>query len=164
MSNMTLIPGVELDWLQRSAPALARDIVLGVGSAAGLAQQYGLTPGQWDALRITDFFKGLVSGAVTDLKGKDARSESIRVKALYTVDTVGVISLAEIVTNPNTSSGAKIDAMKELKDLAGLSKKDAVQGATILQPLIQINMTGREPRVVGGSVIDVQPELIQQAS
>lgn len=150
--------GIELAFLRTRAQELARDIVCRIDKAEALAARYGLTPGQWEALRISTFFRQLTARMFTDLSGANGLQERIRIKALYAIDEAVVLDLTATATDPKAPYGARVDAAKLLQEFAGLGKGQAAAGATggsqaSSGPLISIRIGDNREVHIGGEAV-----------
>lgn len=134
--------GIEASFLRRTAPELARDIVLQIDSASNLAASYGLTPVQWASLRASPAFRQMISAAMEELAGPVGVSERVRRQARLVLAECGVLDMAALMGDPKVSAGHRVQAFSELKEVAGLSAKTASSvggGGGFGGPLIQIN-------------------------
>lgn len=155
-----LSSGITLDFLRIKAPDLARDIICKIDKASSLADKYGLEPAQWEALRSSEFFLNLCRRMQADLAGAQGLQERIRIKALYALDETMVLELAAMGSNAGLAAGNRIDAIKELRELAGLVNKGNAGNAnagTAAQatsgPLVVIKMGDNREVHVGGEVV-----------
>lgn len=151
--------GVSVEFLRNKAPFLARDYAMQLAPGPQLAESWGLTPAQWDALVQSPVFLDMVRQANEELATPDGLAEKIRRKAGMVVEQVGVLAAARILTSSTSAPGVVLNALSELKELAGLSKQatNAGLGATS-GPLIQINVNreGKNESMTVG-VIDIPP-------
>lgn len=152
--------GVSVDFLRNKAPFLARDFAMQLAPGPKLAESWGLTLPQWEALSQSAVFLDMVRTANEELASPDGLVEKIRRKAAMAVETVGVLTAAEILTSPNSPPGVKLNALSELKDMAGLSKQATnagLVGAT--GALIQINVSrdGKNDAITIGASPEVPP-------
>ena len=154
METTLLDTGLDLSIIQHKLPLLARDIVLQIDKPAALAVHYGLSVEQWDVLRSQPRFRELVTKALHELKSVDSRQESIRVKALYALDMIGITEMTSLVANENVSANNRIAAFDSLCEIAGVNKKDQNALAPSSQPLVVIHLGPTERAEVGGRVID----------
>lgn len=147
--------GIPADFLRRSAPELARDIVAQLDGAAKLAESYGLTAAQWEALRHTAAFRKLVAEAHTELSGPAGIAERARRKAALAVERFGIADMAGILADTKAGASARIAAFGELKAVAGLDKQQSAMTAPGTSgPLIVISIGGAQPVEIGGKIIE----------
>lgn len=134
--------GIDVKFLQRQAPELARDIVMRLDGARALAHHYGLSDAQWDVLRQWPAFVELIQRATEELTGPLGEVERARRKARLAVAEFGITDMATLMGDPKVSPQHRVAAFSELKEIAGLSGKTNAAGAVAAGmggPLIQIN-------------------------
>lgn len=146
-----LAAGVAVEWLQRSAPELARDIVMQLDGAAALAKAYGLTPEQWAVVQTTASFKKLVEQAMIEMSGALGTQERIKRKAAMALDQVGILDAASMAGDPKINPAVRLGMLEFLADVAGATGKNQAPGAASGGggPLIVIHMPGQSPTQIG---------------
>ena len=151
-------PAIRL--LHMHAPQLARDIALKIDKPSALAEHYGLTTTEWEQLRTSEHFRKMVALAIEELSQRDSRSESIRVKALYALDEVGVIELTRRITDPTAPHGAVVAYSKELREMAGVGTRAERNGEGSFSgtPLVQIIMPSTLSPIPQARIINVDPQ------
>lgn len=140
--------GIAPDFLRRKATELARDIVCGLDRPAKLAEQYGLTPDQWEVLKAWPAFRQLVAEINEELAGSAGTLERAQRRARLAVAEFVVHDMAVISGDPKVAAKDRIAAAEVLVEVAGASAKvQQTAAATGLPvggfgggPLIQIVM------------------------
>lgn len=155
-SPPTLTP-VTADWMRTRAPQLALDLCMGLASPDQLATEYGLTSAQWDYVRLHPVFIEALAAAEQTMNSTEGVAERIRRKAAMVLDRVGVMTMAEVLSNPKAADGVKLNAFDSLVTAAGLGKGSTNVGTGALAgALIQINVNserGRSSVVVGDAPV-----------
>ena len=157
-----------MEFMRRRAPELASDIVCQLDGAANLAAAYGITPTQWEVLRVWPSFQQLVKDANEELGGSAGTPERARRKAALAVAEVGVHDMACIMGSPKSSDRDRIAAMNVLVEVGMLGSKvqmaaatGAASGSSFGGPLIQIVMPDGAQLNVGMVGIDEQRAAIE---
>lgn len=153
MDSTLIDAGLDLDIIQHKLPLLARDIVLQIDRPDALARHHGLNDAQWNTVRSQPAFRDMVAKALQEMKGVDGRAESIRVKALYALDMLGILQVTSLLTDPSLTATARLAAFDSLCTVAGINKKDTQALAPSGQPLVVINL-GDSQTAIGGRVIE----------
>lgn len=126
--------GISMDFMRRSAPELARDIVCQLDTAANLAKAYGLTDAQWQVLRAWPAFRQLVKDTNEELGGSAGTLERARRKAALSVAEFVVQDMATISGDPKVNARDRIAAGQLLVDIGGVSAKTQQALATAGAP------------------------------
>jgi hypothetical protein len=143
MSN-TLTPidvGLSPDFMRRTAPELARDIVLKLDTAAKLAAERGLSPFQWDTLRQWPAFVQMVKNAHEDLGGIAGTVERARRSAQLAVAEYAVTDMVGIMGNPKAREADRIAATEVLMEIGGMTTQ-AQRAAASAAPGAAVNYGG----------------------
>jgi hypothetical protein len=167
MSVVQMTPssvGISPDFMRRTAPELARDIVCQLDNASNLATAYALTPTQWLVLKSWPAFVQMVKEANEELGGSAGTTERARRKASLAIAEIGVHDMAMIMGDPKANNRDRIAAFDQLKDIAVMGSKQqlaaaaAVGGSAIVGggPLINIILpTGTQLQI--GEASTAQP-------
>jgi hypothetical protein len=139
-----------MTFMRQRASRLAFDIVLGLEDASKLATDFGLTEIQWDVLRQWPSFVQMVRSAQEELTGYSGTAVKAQRQAALVMAEVGVMTLSEIMLNKSATNGDRLDAMKQITELSGITSKAAAKsgslpvaegsGGTVGGPLIAIHM------------------------
>lgn len=153
--------GISIDFMRRTAPELARDIVCRLDSASNLALSFGLTAVQWEVLKCWPAFVQMVQEANEELGGSAGTSERARRKAALAVAEVVVQDMAVISGDPKVAARDRIAAAELLKDVACLGSRAQVAAAAaggaavgFGGALIQIVMPGGGQLQIGEAPVD----------
>lgn len=120
--------GLSLDFMRRTAPALARDIVVGLEGAAKVATSYGLNDFQWEVLRQWPAFKQMVQNANEELGGSAGTLERARRQAALAVAEYAVTDMVGIMGDGKAQHKDRIAAATVLMEIGGLTAR--AQAAT----------------------------------
>ena len=169
--------GVDAQWLRRKAPELARDIAIGLDTEEALAAQHGLTDQQWLVVKQWPAFVQSLREAREEMAGSAGTVERARRRAALAIAEVGVQDMAVIMGDPRASTGDRIKAFEQLKDVAVMGSRAQVAAASaggggpvFGGSLIQIVMPGGAQLNVGeideasidpmSNIIDVESERV----
>lgn len=158
--SMTLTPtdvGLDLEFMRRVAPEMARDIVCQLDNASKVAASYGLTDFQWGVLKEWPAFVQLVKNANEELGGTAGTLERARRKAALAVSEFGVTDAVAIMGDPKASHKDKLSALELLVEIGGVTLKAQGVGAG----------NNAAAAVFGGSLINFsipeKPKVIEEA-
>lgn len=141
--------GITMAFMRQRASRLAYDIVLGLEDASKLATDFGLTEIQWSVLKVWPAFVSMVRSAQEELTGYSGVSVKAQRQAALVMAEVGVMTLSEIMLNKSATNGDRLDAMKQITELSGITKGGGTSknvmpvaegGGTVGGPLIAIHM------------------------
>lgn len=155
--------GITLDFMAKTAPSLARDIVLQLDSAHALAAAYGLSPEQWDVLRVAPAFRKMVEAAMSDLSGSKGLDEKIKLQSQMALANGGVLDLAVMASNPAVPFSVRKGCHELLGEFAGVGAKakQSSMGAGYSGPLIRIFLPGSAGTIsVGNSQPVIEGEVL----
>lgn len=163
--------GVDLQFMQRQAAELARDIVLGLDSPAKLAENYGLTPTQWMVLSLWPAFTRMLTQAREELSGPAGVVERAKRKAQLAVAEFVVMDMATISGDRKATNRDRIAAAQTLVDIGGMGSRAQVAAAAVTPgaaasfggPLIQIILPDGATLGVGHVQESPLPALEQDA-
>lgn len=152
--------GIPREFMRRQAPELARDIVAQLAPASKLAEMYGLTTDQWEALKNWPSFRELVATTQMELGGSLGVYERIKRKAALALDTVGVLDVVALAGDAKVTPKDRLAAIDTLKELAGAGKASVSAAGAVVGggPLIQIVMPGGQGAIaIGGPGSGIPP-------
>lgn len=104
------------------SPLLAAELAAGLSSPTTIRTRYGLTKEQWDLLRTNQSFRGILKEALRDWRGDLNAGRRITLKAETLLEEL-LPELYQMVKSEAVPSSEKINAIKQLADLAGRSAK-----------------------------------------
>jgi hypothetical protein len=152
MTDVTLTPfdvGISLDFMRRTAPELARDIVIGLEGAAKLAESYGLNEFQWAVLKRWPAFVQLTVNAREELGGNAGTMERARRQAALAVAEFTVTDMVAIMGDGKAQHKDRIGAAEVLMEIGGFKARQTAAAA----------VPGAAAQYGGGSLIQyVMPE------
>lgn len=116
-----------LDYTHLS-PSICVALAAGLVNPADVPKKYGMTEAQWDKLKQSKFFVGMLKDAGEKFSGEVGASRRITLKSeMLLEDALPVLD--EIVHNPEGSTQSKIDSIKQMSVLAGRTQRAAEGGA-----------------------------------
>lgn len=145
--------GISRDFMLNTAPELAKDIVLQIGSARELAVgHYNLSDAQWEVLKGWPAFRELIARANEELAGAVGMSERIRRQARYALATGGIAQMAGVMHSPKATPQNIIKAGEVLSEIGGVNTKSSTPAGAVINSggsLISISFSGGRPVQVG---------------
>jgi hypothetical protein len=157
--NTPVVTEARLDQVSHD---LALEMVAGLQSPTDILARYGITAAQFQMIANTPRFKALYQEAKA-LWGSDKNAkERIQAKALSLVEG-NLLELHNIFNNEDIAPGHRLDASKQITDLAGAKAAPAAaEGAAGSRFSVIINL-GDDPKdapelVVDTVVSEVEPE------
>lgn len=138
-----------MDFMRKRASRLAYDIVLGLEDASKLATDFGLSEIQWDVLRQWPAFVGMVRSAQEELTGYSGTAVKAQRQAALVMAEMGVMALSEIAMSKTAVNGDKLDAIKQITELSGITKGGS--GSKNVMPVAESGSSG----TIGGPLIAI---------
>jgi len=151
-----VFPGTEtalpLDALKAT---IAMELAAGLADATAVKERYGISEAQWSILKRTPLFRQMLREAIERLGGDTNAGSRIKLKAdVLLEDNLPVLD--EIANDKQAQSGARIEAIKTMAQLAGRNQKDdkgpGGQGAFSLNIIIPgagaVEVTGSQKPVL----------------
>lgn len=116
-----------LDYTHLS-PNICVALAAGLVAPADVPEKYGMTDSQWERLKKSKFFVGMLKDAGEKFAGEVGASRRITLKSeMLLEDALPVLD--EMVHNAEGSSQSKLDSIKQLGVLAGRTQRAAEGGA-----------------------------------
>lgn len=106
---------------------IAMELAAGLSDAAGVKSRYGISESQWAVLKRTPMFRSMLKEALERLAGDTNAGARIKLKSDVLLED-NLTVLDEIANDKQAQSGARIEAIKTMAQLAGRSQKEATQG------------------------------------
>lgn len=116
-----------LDYTHLS-PNICVALAAGLVAPDDVPEKYDMTDAQWDKLKKSKFFVGMLKDAGEKFAGEVGASRRITLKAeMLLEDALPVLD--EMVHNGEGSTQSKLDSVKQLSVLAGRTQRAAEGGA-----------------------------------
>ncbi len=140
--------------LRAVSPLLAAELAAGLSSPKTVRTRFGLSSAQWDILRTNPTFRSMLKDALLKWRGDLNAGARITLKAEVLLEEL-LPKLYDMVNSDAVPSSEKINAIKQLADLAGRnSKKEGTPAGNSNGFVLNINVGGDKKTVT----IDATPE------
>lgn len=133
--------------------ALATELAVKLLPTEDILKQFGLTAEQLRDMLRDQQFRQMISQIRADWNAATNSKERVRLKAALSVEE-NLLTMHQIVNNTDLHPGARIDAFKQLKELADVAPKTNVAEGTKFT--LNIALQGQPAEKV---VIDAQPQI-----
>jgi hypothetical protein len=146
------LPGADVGLDLSSLNAhIAAELAAGLSDAAAVRERYGISQAQWDVLKASPVFRGMLGEAVRELRGDLNAGNRIQKKADIVIEDA-IPAYDSMIHNSDIPAQARIDAGKLLAQLAGRTAKQGEGGAPAGGGFtLNINLGGgREKLVIDG--------------
>lgn len=128
------------------------ELVTGLTSASAIPAKFGMTDEQWDRLKSSKFFQKMLKDAGEKFSGDLGAGRRITLKAeMLLEDSLPVLD--EMVHNVDGSTQSKLDAVKQLAQLAGRNDKAQSSGPAGGGFNVQIHINTGEAEVKSAPVV-----------
>lgn len=107
---------------------LASEIASGIYDIGTICKNFGLTYEEMRHLLENEHFKQMIRGASQQWNASDNAAERIRAKAEIAIED-SIIMLHTLAHNPELPTGARLEATKQLSNLAGTNNRSKETGA-----------------------------------
>lgn len=111
---MAIPEGISLNDLSAQ---VAAEIAAGLSTPQEVCARYGISPEQWETMRVNPLFRDMVSAAIKEFKGDLNAKKRIALKAAIAAED-SLPELYAMVYDRTIPANARIDAHKQLSDLA----------------------------------------------
>lgn len=152
------LPGVdvplELDALNAH---IAAELAAGLSDAAAIRERYGISPTQWDTLRRSPVFRGMVAEAIKEFGGDMNAGVRIQKKADIVLEDA-IPAYDRMIHNAEIPAQARIDAGKLLAQLAGRNQKASEGGGGGGGFTLNINLGDNKSVTIDGKATPVASE------
>lgn len=158
-SSQVQLPGADasLDLSALSAH-IAAELAAGLSDAAAVRLRYGISDDQWETLKKSTVFRGMLAEAVRELRGDLNAGNRIQKKADIVLEDA-IPAYDSMIHNDDIPAQARIDAGKLLAQLAGRTAKTGEGGAPAGGGFtLNINLGGREKLVIDGKNLPVNAD------
>lgn len=115
--------------LQDLSPMIAAELAAGLSEPKTIRERYNLSLGQWKALCASPTFRGMLREAVTKFRGDMNAGARITLKAEVLLEDA-MPEIYHIIKNPLAANADKINALKQLSELAGRVSKAVANPAS----------------------------------
>ena len=135
------VPGTDTTLeLRDLSPIIAAELAAELSTPQSIRKKFGLSVGQWQALTKNPMFRGMVKENLKAFRGELAAGARILKKSeILLEDLLG--DLYGIAKAKEVPSGERINAIKQLAELAGRGKKDIPdQGPRLAGFTLNINV------------------------
>ena len=155
-----IVPEDTILELSHLSPLICTELAAGLSMPEDVCEKYGITPAQWQRLKVNPTFVGMMKEATLAFAGDANAGKRITKKAEILLEESLPI-LHKIMTRDDASTQAVLDTVKQLSVLAGRTQRQGEgaggQGGGF-NVAIHINTGDGETRVEGGNVIEHQPD------
>lgn len=101
---------------------VAAEIAAGLSTPQDVCARYSITPEQWEKMRTNPLFRDMVAAAVKEFKGDLNAKKRVQLKAAIAAED-SLPELYAMVYDKNIPASARIDAHKQLADLAEIGAR-----------------------------------------
>ena len=132
---------------------IAAELAAGLIDGEGVQERYGLSPEQWELLRMNPPFRAMVAEALQTWAGDMNAGQRITKKSeILLEDSLPVLD--EIAHNPSIVPSVRIEAIKQMESLT--NRKAKVEGGSSSSGFtLQINIGGRPGVTLEGTSMPV---------
>lgn len=152
-STQVEVPGTEahLDLMDLSAQICA-ELAAGLSDAGAVRKRYGISVAQWEVLKRSPIFRGMLKEAVQTWRGDMNAGQRITKKSEILLEEA-LAELDRIIHDLDVPAVARIEAIKRLESLAGRTK-ESNNGGGAAGLILNINLgQGRQ-----GVTIEATPQ------
>lgn len=101
---------------------VAAEIAAGLSTPQEVCARYDISPEQWEKMRTNPLFRDMVSAAIKEFKGDLNAKKRVQLKAAIAAED-SLPELYAMVYDKNIPASARIDAHKQLTDLAEIGAR-----------------------------------------
>lgn len=159
-STQITIPGTDASLDLSSLNAhIAAELAAGLSDGAAIRERYQISTAQWETLKKSPTFRGMLAEAVTKMRGDTNAGARIQMKADIVIEDA-IPAYDSMIHSNEVPAQAKIDAGKLLAQLAGrTAKSDGAAPAAGGGFTLNINLgNGSEKLVIDGRAITVDAD------
>ena len=117
---------------------LAREVVRNIHELDVILPRYGLTPGQYEKLRKTEFYKRIHNSYSVEWNSSDSTEKRMKLEALAYLEAAMPLMGAKM-TDPRQELKAQVDAGKFFAHVGGLTKDRSGIAAETEKFVINLN-------------------------
>lgn len=140
------------------SPIIAAELAAELSSPEDIKKKFGLTTAQWRMLTKNPMFRGMVKDALKTFRGELAAGARILKKSEILLEDL-LSDLYGIAKAKDVPSSDRINAVKQLAELAGRGKKDSPDlGPRIAGFTLNINVGGSDPVTIQTSGVPQETE------
>jgi hypothetical protein len=136
--------------------ALANELALGLLPIPDIIKRFGITKSQLKGLLHQDTFKRMVKEAKREWNSASNAKERIRIKAAIAAEE-GLLTLYEIFQDLELNPSARLEAYKQITELADVKPKKDVQDTGQHFNLV-LNLGDKAPITIEAEALDVDTE------
>ena len=156
--NTDIVPQDTILELAHLSPLICMEIAAGLSDPESVCEKYGISPEQWERLKINPTFVGMMKEATLTFAGDANAGKRITKKSEILLEESLPI-LHRIMVRPDASTQAVLDTVKQLSVLAGRTQRQAERAGagSGFNVAIHIN-TGDGNTRVEGEILEHQPD------
>jgi hypothetical protein len=106
---------------------LVVEFALGLSTPREILSRFGVTDGQWLRLRANPTFRARLQEAYRELRADTAAPKRIKAKAALLLEDL-LPTLYAVARDATSPLGSRLEAVKQVRDIAGVGLKDEAIG------------------------------------
>lgn len=128
MSGNLPTHGVDEDLMRRASPQFIAELAAKINEPSDILEKYGISMGEFRFLRELNSFRVAYKEAKLFWNSDANAKERIAVKAGMLVEDT-LLDVFDIIKNADANLAARLDAFKQLKEIAGVDARAQAAGA-----------------------------------